>query len=240
LARASAGSRLFLWLVEHLGPLLISVWFATIRLRWAAEPCPGSAPRPRKSVIFVFWHQRLLCFVYSHRGQGGYVLVSRSRDGEIIARLLAGLGFAPVRGSSRRGGMEAMRALLERAGDGRDIGITPDGPQGPGKVFKGGAVYLASRSGLPVVPLAVSYRRFFALPNWDAFQLPWPFTQAVVRAGVPIQVPPELDAAGLEAWRARLEAELSGLTEDTDARQRELFRRGRPASVWGEAPAGKP
>jgi lysophospholipid acyltransferase (LPLAT)-like uncharacterized protein len=209
-----------LWLIEHLGPLLLRLWFATIRLRWSGGEYATPDPAARKNAIFVFWHQRLLCFVYTHRDRDGHVLVSRSRDGEIIARLLARLGFAPVRGSTRRGGAGAMRALLDTAGDGRDIGITPDGPRGPRHVFQSGAVYLASRSGLPVVPLCASYRRFWTLPSWDGFQLPWPFTVALVHAGTPIEVPPDLDAVGVEAWRARLEAALSRVTAETDERAR--------------------
>ncbi len=227
--RGSPGRRLWFWLIEHLGPALLCFWFATIRIRWCggeyAVPCPSG----RKSAIFVFWHERLLCFVYTHRGLKGRVLVSRSRDGEVVARLLAGLGFAPVRGSTQRGGAEALRELLAVVGDGRDVGITPDGPRGPRRVFKAGAIYLASRSGLPIVPLSVSYRGFWTLPSWDGFQLPHPFTRAVLRAGAPLQVPPDLDAAGVEAWRRDLETALSRLTTETDERREELYRSGAPA-----------
>lgn len=217
----------FLWLIQRIGPLLLVLWFATIRLRWSGGRYADPSPDRRESVIFVFWHQRLLCFVYTHRWRGGHVLISRSRDGEIIARLLAGLGFSPVRGSSHRRGGEAVRELLGLARDGRDVGITPDGPRGPGRVFKPGAIYLASRTGLPIVPLTVTYRHRWTLPSWDGFQLPWPFTWAVVHAGDPILVPPELDGDGVEAWRLRLQTALSRLTNETDARPRELYLRGR-------------
>jgi lysophospholipid acyltransferase (LPLAT)-like uncharacterized protein len=203
--------------IQHLGAAALRLWFATIRLRWSGREYVTTSPRGRGSAIFVFWHQRLLCFLYTHRGSGGHVLVSRSRDGEVVARLLLGLGFAPVRGSSRRGGAGAVRELLDVAGDGRDIGITPDGPRGPAKVCKSGAVYLASRTGLPLVPLSVSYRRFWALRSWDRFQLPWPGTSAVVHVGDPIRVPADLDAEGVEAWRLRLDAALAHVTALADA-----------------------
>jgi lysophospholipid acyltransferase (LPLAT)-like uncharacterized protein len=225
--RQALRRRLRFWLVEHVGPALLCLWFATIRMRWHGGEYAVPSPVGRRSVIFVFWHQRLLCFLYTHRSLGGRVLVSRSSDGEIVARLLAGLGFSPVRGSTRRGGAEAVRELLAVAGDGRDVGITPDGPRGPQHVFKAGAVYLASRSGLPIVPLCVSYRGFWTLPSWDGFHLPHPFTQAVVRAGAPIHVPPGLDADGVDAWRQDLEAMLSGFTAETDRRRADLYRAGR-------------
>ncbi len=208
---------ILLWLIQHVGSALLCLWFATVRLRWSGGDPAAASPAARQGTIFVFWHQRLLCFVYTHRWRGGRVLVSQSRDGEIIARLLLGLGFAPVRGSSRRGGAEAVRGLLDAVGDGRDVGITPDGPRGPAKVCKPGAVFLASRSGLPLVPLSVTYRRFWTLHSWDRFQLPWPFTSALLHAGEPLRVPADLDAGGIEHWRLQLEAALAQATAVTDA-----------------------
>jgi len=225
--REAIGRQALLWLIGRVGPLLVCLWFSTIRLRWFGGEYTTPSPKGRRNGIFVFWHQRLFCFVYTHRALGGHVLVSRSRDGDLIARLLAGLGFAPVRGSSLRGGGEAVRRLLEVMRDGCDVGITPDGPRGPERVFKPGAVYLASHSGLPIVPLTVTYHRYWTLRSWDAFQLPWPFTRAVVRVGDPIVVPPGLNADSAEAWRLRLEATLSRLTEETDERRRELYLGGR-------------
>lgn len=216
--RAGApGHRILYWLVQHLGAALIRCWFATIRIRWSGSQYRLGASAARSNAIFVFWHQRLLCFVYTHRGRGGHVLVSRSRDGEVIARLLVGLGFAPVRGSSHRGGAEAVRALLDVVADGRDVGITPDGPRGPARVCKAGAVYLASRSGLPLVPLSATYRHCWTLRSWDGFQLPWPFTSAIVHAGEPLWIPADLDAGAVEAWRLRVEAALHDVTATTDA-----------------------
>ena len=86
-----------------LGPVLLRAWFSTIRLRWYGGSYLDPDPRTRGNVIFVFWHQRLLCFTYTHAKRGGRVLISQSRDGEIIARLIGSLGFVPIRGSSHRG-----------------------------------------------------------------------------------------------------------------------------------------
>src|SRR5574341_2646112 len=109
-----------------------------------------------------------------------------------------------------------MRALLAEAGSGYDFGFTPDGPRGPSQVFKVGAVYLASRSGLPIVPITVAYRRCWKIKSWDRFQLPWPFTHGVIHAGMPVAVPPALDDAGLETWRLRLQETLQAHTRTTD------------------------
>jgi lysophospholipid acyltransferase (LPLAT)-like uncharacterized protein len=215
------------WVVGWLGPIALRAWFSTIRLRWHGGAYLQPDPRTRQKAIFVFWHERLLCFTYTHGRYHGRILVSRSRDGEVIARVASGLGFLPVRGSSRRGGVEALRALLAEAGSGYDFGITPDGPVGPLHVFKVGAVYLASQSGLPIIPISVSYGRCWRLKSWDRFIVPRPFTWGVIHVGEAVTVPPELDAAGLEAWRARLEAILREHADTTDVRAEELYRAGR-------------
>jgi lysophospholipid acyltransferase (LPLAT)-like uncharacterized protein len=142
-------------------------------------------------------------------------------------RMLGRLGFRTPRGSSKRGGSEALRTLLVEAESVGDIGMTVDGPRGPLHVFKVGAVYLASKSGLPIVLIVSSYRRYWRLKTWDRFQVPWPFTWGVVRTAAPITVPPDLDEAGLEAWRQRLEQALTEHTRDTDLRLAELYREGR-------------
>ena len=120
-----------------------------------------------------------------------------------------------------------MRALLKECENGCDFGITPDGPKGPPRVFKEGAVFLASQSGLPIVPITIAYHRFWRLKSWDGFQCPWPFTWGVIHTGEPVAVPPWLDASGLEAWRLRLEEALELHTRTTDECLEDLYRRGR-------------
>lgn len=216
------------WVAGRLGALALCLWFSTIRLRWYGGKHIHPDPRERGNAIYVLWHQRLLAFAYTHAHFGGRVLISRSRDGEIIARIAERLGFVAIRGSNRRGGGEAVRALLGEAGGGRDFGITPDGPVGPPHVFKVGAIYLASQSGLPVVPITVTYHRFWRLNSWDGFQLPWPFTWGVIHTGAPVRVPPGLDASGLETWRLRLEGTLRLHTRSTDESVGDLYQRGKP------------
>ena len=216
-----------IWAAGWLGPLLLRTWFSTIRLRWVGGAEVHPDPRRRRTGIYVFWHQRLLCFAYTHGRYRPRILVSRSRDGDLIARVATGLGCFPVRGSSRRGRIEAMRGLLAETTSGCDFGITPDGPLGPRHVFKVGAVYLASQSGIPIVPITVSYGRFWRFRSWDQFLFPWPFTWAVIRVGSAVPVPPDLDAAALEAWRLRLQEILREHTDETDRNARTLYRSGR-------------
>jgi hypothetical protein len=92
------------------------------------------------------------------------------------------------------------------------LAITPDGPRGPRERVKSGVVYLASRTALPVVPVATAARRAWVFNSWDRFRVPHPFTRVMVGYGVPIAVPPELDIETSEVWRLRIEAAIADLT----------------------------
>lgn len=162
--------------------------------------------------IFALWHARLLPLVWSHRGRGVVVLVSRHRDGQLITRIIERLGYLTSRGSSTRGGEEGVMDMLRQAQEGRLLAITPDGPRGPAEVLKPGLVYLASRSGLPILPVASAARSCWTLRSWDRFRVPRPFTRVVVAYGDPIPVPPGLEGAALESWRARVQEALEAHT----------------------------
>jgi lysophospholipid acyltransferase (LPLAT)-like uncharacterized protein len=166
--------------------------------------------------IFALWHARLLPLTYTHRGLGVAALISRHRDGELIARLIERLGYVTARGSSTRGGGEGAREMLTFAERGHSLTVTPDGPRGPAETVKMGLVYLASRSGLPVVPVSASATREWRLHSWDGFRIPQPFSRLVVAYGEPITVPAELDGEALEPWRERIERGLKAITARTD------------------------
>jgi lysophospholipid acyltransferase (LPLAT)-like uncharacterized protein len=105
-----------------------------------------------------------------------------------------------------------MLELLAHAEAGRHLALTPDGPRGPAEVVKSGVIYLASRTGMPVIPVAAASRPSRRLRSWDGMRVPWPFARVRVETGAALRVPPGLDDAGEEQWRARLESELRSLT----------------------------
>ncbi len=105
-------------------------------------------------IILAFWHGRLLMMPYSYPGRGITVLVSQHRDGELIARTVKGFGIESVRGSSTRGWFGGIKGLLKSVRSGRDIAITPDGPQGPRYKAQMGTIQLAATTGLPIYPMA--------------------------------------------------------------------------------------
>jgi len=172
--------------------------------------------RQGERCIFAFWHARLLPLVFTHRHRAIAVLISRHRDGELIARIIERLGFRTGRGSSTRGGEEGIRDMLRHADEQRLLALTPDGPRGPAEEVKPGLVYLASRTGFPVVPVATASSLTWRLRSWDRFRIPQPFAMVVVAYGTPITVPGTLTDPELETWRKRIEQAIRDLTAEVD------------------------
>lgn len=202
------------WLATQVLLLLGRSW----RVTWIGAAEQDSRPGRSGPCIFALWHSRLLPLVFTHRGRGVGVLISRHRDGEWIASIVHRMGFVTARGSSTRGGEEGLREMLGLAESGRGLAITPDGPRGPVEVAKLGAVFLAARTGLSVIPVAAAARSCWALRSWDRFRVPKPFARVVVAYGEPILVPAGLDPAALEGYRIRLDAALREVTERADGR----------------------
>jgi lysophospholipid acyltransferase (LPLAT)-like uncharacterized protein len=121
-----------------------------------------------------------------------------------------------VRGSSTRGGGEALRLLTRQLRRGREVVVVPDGPVGPREVLKSGVIALARLSGAPIVPMAVGASRHWQLRSWDEFRIPKPFARCVMRFGEPIRISVDADRAAQEAARKEVEAALRGLTWQVD------------------------
>jgi hypothetical protein len=198
--------------------LFIKAYLLTLRIyvdrRLLREPV-----RPGGPVIAAFWHGHMLVPMIVFRNRRLRVLVSRSRDGERVARVAAHFGLGAVRGSSSRGGAMAMKELLElAAGATTHLGVTPDGPRGPRHQVAPGIIYLAEKTGFPIWPVVVGVDRYWVLPStWDEFLLPRPFATALVRGGEFTWVPSGISPEEAEAYRAHLEYEMQALTRATYA-----------------------
>jgi lysophospholipid acyltransferase (LPLAT)-like uncharacterized protein len=180
---------------------------ATLRLHHHGDGQLREWEREGKPFILAFWHRHLLLMPYAYRGRRISVLVSQSRDGELIARTVARLGIDSSRGSSSRGGMAGMRALLRKAADGWDIAFTPDGPRGPLREVQPGVILAAAATGLPIQPVAIAASRAKLLRSWDRFMVPLPFAKVHFVYGEPLAVERRgnLEAAAAELKR-RLDA----------------------------------
>lgn len=167
-------------------------------------------------VLYAIWHGRLLPLTYFHRGRGIAALISQSRDGEYIARLVEGWGFTPIRGSSSRGGGEALREMVHQAEAGHSIALTPDGPRGPRQKLQLGVLIAAQRTGLPILPVAAGCDRAWWPGGWDRFCVPKPFSRVTVVYGEPQWVPRTADEEGLRRQAVEVERYMNALTEQVD------------------------
>lgn len=159
-------------------------------------------------VLYAFWHEGLLVATYAFRRQGIQVLVSQHRDGEWIARAIECMGYGTIRGSSTRGGTRALFRMAAAGAAGDDLGVTVDGPRGPRLEVKPGTLFIAGRSGLPIVPFAVASCKPWELSSWDRFMIPRPFSTAAIAFGEPLEVPGDASVERLEPYRAELQRRL--------------------------------
>ncbi len=167
--------------------------------------------------IFTFWHARILLVSYIHKGLGATILVSKSDDGEVIARVIQQQGQLSVRGSTRKGGLRALARLIRTMRDQNRPGVVvPDGPQGPRYQVQPGVIVMAKQTGYPIVPITYSSRKVKVFKSWDRFILPFPGTDGRVVYGDPIYVPVEAEGEALEHYRVRLEEELNRITQAAD------------------------
>lgn len=162
---------------------------------------------------YALWHRQEVLMIYLHRGMNLCGMVSKSKDGEYMARILLRFGFSFVRGSTSSGSAMALRGLIKAARDGYSIAITPDGPKGP--IFKAqpGLVLTAQKAGIPIVPAACALSRKLVLRSWDKYQFPLPFGRIEAVYGEPIFISP---ADSVASKVLELENSLNALTEEAE------------------------
>lgn len=198
----------------HITAALVRVWMGTLNYRVAYEdpsidPIFPECTGPK---LYLFWHEYIL-FPFYLRGHCYLtMLVSRHKDADLLTETARIMGFEFVRGSTRRGGDQALRHLME-VGRRRHLTITPDGPRGPRRQMAPGAIYLASRLGVPIVLMGFGYDRPWRLRSWDRFAIPRPFSRARAVTSRAIEIPRDLDREGIEHYRQRLERQLNELTD---------------------------
>lgn len=198
----------------------ICSWMATLHSKvfYHGHPAldPGS-PHCRGQKIYLFWHEYILLPLYLRGHCNLAMLLSRHTDAEILSHVARHMGFGFVRGSTNRGGVAALRELF-RKGKRMHLTLTPDGPRGPRRQMAPGAVYLASRLGLPIILLGFGYERPWRVRKaWDRFAIPRPHSRGRIVVSPEIWVPPDLSRDGQEQFRRRLEDELNAITAEAEA-----------------------
>ena len=205
--------RISLWLVTQASYAAISLIGPTLRysLSWEEPPSPPDATYERP-VIYSFWHRAVFASAWLWRKIGIAVMVSRSFDGEYIARTIEKLGFVAVRGSSSRGGAEALLGLKSQLEKGNLVAFTIDGPRGPKYVAKPGPVLLSRTSGFPMAAFYVAIDDAWVFNTWDRMAIPKPFSKALVRFSRKIQVPALADDAQMADFHRQLQSALDRVT----------------------------
>ena len=202
------------------GYLLLRILGATwrVQVHGRATLLARSGADPR--VVLTLWHGQLLPITWAHR-QPTASMVSEHRDGEIISRVLARLGFSAIRGSTSRGGARALLEAVRVLARGADVAITPDGPRGPRHSVAPGALALAARAGAAIVPIVAHVDRKWQLRSWDRFEIPKPFARVTISYGTPVRIDARASRA-TAATAAQLGARMHAETERVVALARGL------------------
>lgn len=172
-------------LISALGGLVLRLLGATWRVRRVGGQAFDTMLARNEPFIVVFWHGEIVPVTWVHRQRGIAPLISRHADGEVIARIVEGLGYRTVRGSTSRGGVRALLETAQLVNDGITVGFTPDGPRGPRHVFAPGALIVAQRTGRPIIALGATASRAWRLRSWDRHLVPKPFATVTIRYSEP-------------------------------------------------------
>jgi len=181
--------------------------------------------RQKKSVIFSFWHNRIFFlsyFVYRYCHKKGFflsVLISQSKDGDIISGMVQQVKVRSVRGSTSKGGFYAIKGMLKSIKEGYALVTTPDGPRGPKYKFQSGTIYISSLGKVPIVPISCAFDKAWVFKSWDKFMVPKPFSKVYVSIGQPVQAPAELQENEVIKYQTNLENSLLNLSSEFIERQ---------------------
>jgi lysophospholipid acyltransferase (LPLAT)-like uncharacterized protein len=211
------GQRLKASLIGWAGYFAICLIGWTLRWQSEGDEHLETIYRSGNRAIFTFWHGRIFPATFYFRNRDIVVMTSMNLDGEAIAQCIRRLGYEAARGSSSRGGLKALAELARAIRGGKDAGFTIDGPRGPRYVAKHGPVLLAYKTGAAIFCFHVSVRHKIQLKSWDQFQIPLPFTRAILLQAPPIWVPPDSNEEQLRQLHERMQRVLDELRIRGDA-----------------------
>jgi lysophospholipid acyltransferase (LPLAT)-like uncharacterized protein len=206
------------WLIGWVGYLVISIVGRTMRWESEGDSHLEEIYRSGHRAIFTFWHGRIFPATYYWRRRGIAVMTSLNRDGDVIAECIRRFGYLAPRGSSSRGGFRALGEMAREIRQGRDCAFTIDGPRGPKYVAKQGPILLALKTGAAIFCFHISMKHKIQLKSWDEFQIPLPFTRALVLQAAPIWVTPDASEAHLRDLQQQLQTTLDNLRIEGDSR----------------------
>ncbi len=193
-------------------PFLVDLLLLTVKIKTLGKtPETGSG-----NFVSAFWHGKMLIGWRLFKKLNPAAIVSSSKDGELLTRVLEHWGYHLVRGSSSKGGKEALENLVEKAREGFTVVITPDGPRGPAREFKAGAVVAAKKSGVPLLLAGIGFSKSVKLKSWDSFEIPYPFSHVYVKYSEPVLIGQDLSYEETSGKITEAEKMLNELTNEAE------------------------
>ncbi len=215
-----------MWLFALLVVALFRIIDSTVNLHLVGYEHVSAILRSGRQVLVVVWHGRGLLPIFFFQGMPLLVYSSHPRDGSFrgisrpVRRLtlasLQHLGYRVFDASTFPSEPRGVIRFLQLLEHGRGGVIAADGPSGPMLRAKPGAVFMAKKTGVDLLPVGAAIRDAIAMDSWDRFEIPRPFTRAALIIGEPIDVPPDLNDAGLERLSRHLEVVLNDLTAEAE------------------------
>ncbi len=199
-------------LVAGLAGPVLTLLARSWRIETAGEAGWRALADGGRPYVLLSWHDALLPSLWHHRGRAITIVVSEALDGRYLAAYARRLGYREVWGSSTRGGVKALLGAVKVLQAGGAAAFTPDGPRGPRRVLKDGALLAAQRGGALVVPVHAGASRAWRLRSWDRLLIPRPFARVRIAYGTPFPVDP--GEPGLAAARSRALQELAHVVRE--------------------------
>lgn len=204
-----------IWLFSALAVVVFRVLFMTLRTEFHLSDettNPYQVPE-NQTFTYCVWHDSLLIPVFLGRQPATIAIVGQHRDGDYVSAILKAQGIDCVRGSSSKGGIQAIRQILEKGQDHHFV-VTPDGPRGPRREMKSGVIFLAGKANKPIVPTAFTCRSYWSFgTGWTDLIVPKPFSTIHVVAGQPIQIPGTLRRAELDEHTTAVQTEMDRIND---------------------------
>ena len=213
LSKYTFSQRILIRLIGLTLYILVAIIGKTIRFETDGLEKFEQIKKDGKTPILGFWHDRIFLGTYYFRHRGIVVMSSQSYDSEYVARFIQRFGYGIVKGSSTRGGVGGLVAMIRVMRDGLPTGFTLDGPKGPRFVVKPGITLLAKKTNNPILPFMVESKSFWQIGSWDKLHIPKPFSRAKVFVSTPIYVSPDANEKELENKRLELQNSLDELVK---------------------------
>ena len=214
-----AGFKLTQLLISLLGSLYVLFVYKTSTIDLKNRKNIDRLFKKKESFIYAFWHDQLLICPLTWQSEFEIkVLISKHRDGDIIARLISKLGFKAIRGSTHKsgktknkGGLTSARQMIKSLKNGISIGISPDGPKGPRHKVSDGILSISRLSNSSILPVGIGFKKKWVLNTWDKFIIPKPFNQITIIWGEPL--PALKNERNINQIKSKLENTMYSLTK---------------------------